>query len=57
MYLPALSLDLTIEQQCQMRIYEECIPKLSPEQTRELLLEASRQLMAKDNVIRSLLKR
>jgi hypothetical protein len=55
--LPELSLELTMEQSFQMRIMEEQVQKLSPSQMQELLLQSSRLLMVKDNVIRSLLKK
>jgi Phycobilisome degradation protein nblA len=55
--LPELSLDLTFEQQFQMRLMEEQVGEMNQQQTKELLLQASRLLMMKDNVIRSLVKK
>jgi hypothetical protein len=55
--LPELSLELTFEQQFQMRVMEEQVGSMNQQQTRELLLQASRLLMMKDNVIRSLVKK
>jgi Phycobilisome degradation protein nblA len=55
--LPELSLELTFEQQFQMRLMEEQVTGMNQQQTRELLLQASKLLMMKDNVIRSLLKK
>lgn len=52
--LPAISLDLTIEQQFQLRLQ---VGTMSVEQTKDLLLQASKLLMLKDNVIRSLVKK
>jgi hypothetical protein len=55
--LPELSLELTLEQQFQMRIMEEQVAGMPQQQMQELLLQASRLLMVKDNVIRSLIKK
>jgi hypothetical protein len=55
--LPELDLNLTLEQQFQLRLMEEQIPNMSAEQAQSLLIEASRLLMVKDNVIRSLVKK
>lgn len=52
-----LPLSLTIEQQFNMKVYEDQVQHLSPEQARELLLDLMRQTMVKDNVIRHLIKR
>ncbi|MDG2991863.1 NblA/ycf18 family protein [Candidatus Synechococcus calcipolaris G9] len=54
---PELSVDLSYEQQFQMRLMEEQVDTMSHQQTRDLLLQASRLLMMKDNVIRSLVRR
>ncbi|ATS19029.1 NblA/ycf18 family protein [Synechococcus sp. PCC 6717] len=54
---PELNVDLSFEQEFQMRVMEEQVGAMSLQQTRELLLQASRLLMMKDNVIRSLVKR
>lgn len=55
--LPEISLELTLEQQFQMRLMEEQVAIMTREQATELLLQASRLLMIKDNVIRSLVKK
>jgi Phycobilisome degradation protein nblA len=55
--LPELTVDLTFEQQFQMRLMEEQVGAMNQQQTKELLLQASRLLMMKDNVIRSLVKK
>ncbi|AFY61532.1 MULTISPECIES: NblA/ycf18 family protein [Cyanophyceae] len=55
--LPELSVELTFEQQFQMRLMEEQVGEMTQQQAKELLLQASRLLMMKDNVIRSLIKR
>jgi hypothetical protein len=57
-FMPSeISLELTLEQQFQMRLMEEQVVSLSQQQIQDLLLQASRLLMLKDNVIRSLLKK
>jgi hypothetical protein len=48
--------ELTLEQEFQMRLIEEQTTDLSREQMENLLLQTSRLLMVKDNVIRSLVK-
>jgi hypothetical protein len=54
--LPEISLELTLEQQFQMRLMEEQVGDMTQQQVQDLLLQASRLLMLKDNVIRSLVK-
>jgi hypothetical protein len=51
-----LTLDLTLEQQFQMRLMEQSAQDMSREQAISLLLETARLLMIKDNAIRSLVK-
>ncbi len=51
-----LELELSLEQQFSLRQYESQVTKLSQEQASEFLIEALRQLMVKDNAIRSLIK-
>jgi Phycobilisome degradation protein nblA len=48
--------ELSIEQQFNMRAIELTSLDLSVDQLRDLLIETSRQLIAKDNVIRHLMK-
>lgn len=55
--LPEISLELNLEQQFQLRLMEEQVGTMSAEQTKDLLLQASKLLMLKDNVIRSLVKK
>ena len=47
---------LTLEQKFHLRILQESIEKLPPEQARDLLLEAFRQVMVKDNWARKMFK-
>ncbi len=44
--------ELTIEQQFKLKVLENHIQSLTPEQTQKLLLKAVRQNMIQDNVIR-----
>lgn len=46
--------ELTIEQQFTLRTIERSVPEMSREQMMELLIDSSRLLMLKDNMIRSL---
>ncbi|MBE9116316.1 NblA/ycf18 family protein [Lusitaniella coriacea LEGE 07157] len=50
------SFELTLEQQFQIKIIEDSTDKMSREQMQELLVQVSRLLMVKDNVIRNLMK-
>lgn len=54
--LPKLNLELTTEQQFMLRVYQQQIAKLSPEDCGKLLLETITQNMMKDNAIKALLK-
>ena len=51
------NMNLTVEQQFQMRLYQESVQAMKPEEARSLLLEASKLLMVKDNIIKGLMKR
>jgi hypothetical protein len=51
-----LPLELSLEQKFNLKIYEDQVKGLSQEQAQDFLLEVLRQLMIKDNVIRSLMK-
>lgn len=53
---PELNLKLTLEQQFKMRLFQESAEGMSREQALSLLMEASRLLMIKDNIIKDLLK-
>jgi hypothetical protein len=45
-----------MEQQFNMKVYEDQVKNLSADQAQDFLLEIMRQLMIKDNVIRHLIK-
>jgi hypothetical protein len=51
-----LALELSLEQQFCLAKYSQQVKELSPDRAREFLVEAFRQLMVKDNVIRALAK-
>jgi Phycobilisome degradation protein nblA len=51
-----LALELSIEQQFSLAKYAKQVKELSPDRAQEFLVEAFRQLMVKDNVIRALAK-
>lgn len=49
--------ELTLEQQFQMRLMEASADTMTQEQAQALLVQASRLLMIKDNVINNLLRK
>jgi flagellar basal body-associated protein FliL len=51
-----LPLTLNLEQQFNLKVYQDQIQYMSQEQAQEALLEMMRQIMIKDNVIRHLMK-
>jgi Phycobilisome degradation protein nblA len=51
-----LELELSLEQQFSLNLYEKQVAKLSRDQAQELLISVIYQLMIKDNAIRSLIK-
>ncbi|GAB4184171.1 MAG: NblA/ycf18 family protein [Coleofasciculaceae cyanobacterium] len=54
--MDSTSFQLSLEQQFQMRLMEESAQQMSREQMQEVLIQAARLLMVKDNVIRDLMK-
>lgn len=54
--MDVLPLELSLEQQFHLKKYEHQVTDLSQKQAQEFLVEAFRQLMLKDNAIRSLMK-
>jgi Phycobilisome degradation protein nblA len=54
--MDVLGLELSLEQQFSLQQYEQQVIHLSPIQSQEFLMETLRQLMVKDNIIRSLIK-
>jgi hypothetical protein len=51
-----LPLELSMEQQFNLKMYEGQVKELSNEQAQDFLLEVMRQLMIKENVIKYLMK-
>ncbi|HAZ43517.1 MAG TPA: photosystem I reaction center subunit XII [Cyanobacteria bacterium UBA11371] len=54
--MDSTAFELTLEQQFQIRLMEESAHNMSREQMIETLIQASRLLMVKDNVIRNMIK-
>lgn len=50
------SLTLSLEQEFKMRIFQESVRGMNPDEARSLLVEASKLLMVKDNIIKELIK-
>lgn len=50
------SFELTLEQQFEMRRMQDAAHGMSREQALDLLVQASRLLMVKENIIRNLIK-
>jgi hypothetical protein len=51
-----LPLELSLEQQFNLRAYQDQVKGLDQTQAQEMLLQVLQQLMIKENVIRHLLK-
>jgi hypothetical protein len=51
-----LPIELTLEQQFNLRGYQQQVQSLSQEQAQEFLIEVLRQLMLKDNLVKHMLK-
>lgn len=49
-------MELSLEQKFNLKMYEEQVKSLTPEQSQEFLLEVLRQLMVKDNMLKHLMK-
>lgn len=48
--------ELTLAQQLLMKQYEEQVERMSVEECRKLTIEIARQMMVKDNILRTMLK-
>lgn len=53
---PVKTANLTIEQQFQLQILKKDIENMNLDQAKEYLLEAFRQMMVKDNLVKDLFK-
>ncbi|MGB3615046.1 MAG: NblA/ycf18 family protein [Elainellaceae cyanobacterium] len=51
-----IPMELSLEQRFNLKVYEEQVKGLSPEESRQFLLEVLRQLMVKDNMLKHLMK-
>ena len=51
-----IPLELSLEQRFNLKVYEDQVKNLSPEESQRFLLEVLRQLMLKDNIVKHLLK-
>lgn len=51
-----IPMELSLEQQFNLKMYEEQVKGLSQEESQQFLLEVLRQLMVKENMIKHLLK-
>ena len=49
-------MELSLEQKFNLKLYEEQVKELSPEESKTFLLEVLRQLMVKDNMLKHLIK-
>jgi Phycobilisome degradation protein nblA len=52
-----LPMTLSLEQQFNLKIYEEQVRNMSAEQSQTFLIEVMRQLMVKENIVKHLMKR
>lgn len=51
-----INLSSSLEQEFRMRIFKESVQEMKPEEARSLLIEASKLLMIKDNIIKELIQ-
>lgn len=51
-----LNLNLTMEQEFRFKLFSESIQAMDSAEARSLLIEASKLLMVKDNIIKELMK-
>ena len=52
-----IPMELSLEQKFKLKLYENEVKGLSPEESQEFLLEVLRQLMVKDNMVKHLLRK
>jgi Phycobilisome degradation protein nblA len=50
------SFDLSIEQEFQLKLFEQTIMKMNSEQMQDLLIQLTRMMLIKDNFVRDLVK-
>ncbi len=51
-----ISNSLSLEQEFKMQIFAKSVESMNPNEARSLLLQASKLLMLKDNIIKELIK-
>lgn len=51
-----LNMSLSMEQEFRMRLFKESVESMKPDEMKSLLMEASKLLMVKDNIIKGLMK-
>jgi hypothetical protein len=51
-----INTNLSLEQEFKMQIFGRTVESMNPNEARSLLLEASKLLMVKDNIIKELIK-
>ena len=52
-----IPIELSLEQKFKLKLYEDEVKGLSPEESQQFLLEVLRQLMVKDNMVKHLLRK
>jgi hypothetical protein len=50
------SFDLSIEQEFQLKLFEQTIMKMNSEQMQDMLIQLTRMMLIKDNFVRDLVK-
>ncbi len=50
------SFELSLEQEFQMKLFEQTIMKMSSEQMQDMLIQITRMMLIKDNFVRDLVK-
>ena len=51
-----LNMNLSLEQEFKIKSFENSLQKMNPQEMRSLLMEASKLLLVKDNIIKGLIK-
>lgn len=55
--VPNIPTELTLSQQLLLRQYEDQVERMSTQECQELALEVARQMLVKDNILRTMLKK
>ena len=51
-----LNMNLSLEQEFKIELFKNSVQKMNPQEMRSLLMEASKLLLVKDNIIKGLMK-